>query len=89
MGRRATPKKKGTPARPARALVSLSSDWYWELDAELRFTRIEAHHRTPSEQARLEEVLGKRRWETGFEAEDGWDAHRSGRYACQWLQCWL
>src|SRR5688572_26103196 len=76
MGRRATPKKQGTPARPAHALVSLSSDWYWELDAELRFTRIEAHHRTPSEQARLEEVLGKRRWETGFEAEDGWDEHR-------------
>src|SRR5688572_3760565 len=76
MGRRATPKKQGTPARPAHALVSLSSDWYWELDAELRFTRIEAHNRTPTEQARLEEVLGKRRWETGFEAEDGWDAHR-------------
>jgi len=80
MGRRATPKKRGTPARPARALVSplvnLSSDWYWELDAELRFTRIEAHNRTRSEQARLEEVLGKRRWETGFEAEDGWDEHR-------------
>jgi diguanylate cyclase (GGDEF)-like protein/PAS domain S-box-containing protein len=76
MGRRATPKKKGAPARPARALVSLSSDWYWEIDAELCFTRIEAHNRTPSEQARLQEVLGKRRWETGFEAEDGWDEHR-------------
>ena len=77
MGRRkVTSRKKRAPARPARALVSLSSDWYWELDEHLRFTRIEAHNRTPSEQARLEEVLGKRRWETGFEAEDGWEAHR-------------
>ena len=76
MGRKATTSKRSGPARPARALVSLSSDWYWELDAELRFTRIEAHNRTPAEQARLEEVLGKRRWETGFEAEDGWGAHR-------------
>jgi diguanylate cyclase (GGDEF)-like protein len=76
MARRGTTKKKAAPAKPARALVSLSSDWYWELDAELRFTRIEAHNRTPLEQARLDEVLGKKRWETGFEAEDGWDTHR-------------
>ena len=76
MGRRGATKKGARPAKPARALVSLSSDWYWELDAELRFTRIEAHNRTPVEQARLDEVIGKRRWETGFEAEDGWDAHR-------------
>ncbi|MGQ0547218.1 MAG: diguanylate cyclase domain-containing protein, partial [Betaproteobacteria bacterium] len=76
MGRKATTKKRRSPARPVRALVNLSSDWYWELDAELRFKRIVAHNRTPSEQARLDEVLGKRRWETGFEAEDGWDEHR-------------
>jgi diguanylate cyclase (GGDEF)-like protein/PAS domain S-box-containing protein len=76
MGRRAVKKRKVSPARPARALINLSSDWYWELDADLRFKRIVAHNRTPVEQARLDEVIGKRRWETGFEAEDGWDAHR-------------
>ncbi|MDF3010103.1 MAG: domain S-box protein [Burkholderiales bacterium] len=76
MGRSAIRKRKVTRARPVRALINLSSDWYWELDAALRFTRIVAHNRTPVEQARLDEVIGKRRWETGFEAEDGWDAHR-------------
>jgi diguanylate cyclase (GGDEF)-like protein/PAS domain S-box-containing protein len=76
MGRSAIKKRKVSPARPARALINLSSDWYWELDAALRFTRIVAHNRTPAEQARLDEVIGKRRWETGFEAEGGWDAHR-------------
>jgi diguanylate cyclase (GGDEF)-like protein/PAS domain S-box-containing protein len=76
MGRSAMKKRKVSPAKPARALINLSSDWYWELDAALRFTRIVAHNRTPAEQARLDEVIGKRRWETGFEAEGGWDAHR-------------
>ena len=61
MGRRVIKKRKVGPARPVGALINLSSDWYWELDAELRFTRIEAHNRTPLEQARLDEVLGKRR----------------------------
>lgn len=76
MGRSAIRRRKVSPARPAHALINLSSDWYWELDAALRFTRIVAHNRTPAEQARLDEVIGKRRWETGFEAEGGWDAHR-------------
>jgi len=73
--RRRTPSR--VPAAPASALVNLSSDWYWETDTAMRFTRIVAHNRTPAEQARLDEVLGKTRWETGFEAEDGWDAHRA------------
>jgi len=77
MGRSGTRKRKVSRAKPVRALINLSSDWYWELDAQLRFTRIVAHNRTPVEQARLDEVIGKRRWETGFEAEDGWDAHRN------------
>ena len=74
--RRGGARRRG-PAGRADTLVSLSSDWHWELDEHLRFTRIEAHNRTPAEQARLDDVLGKRRWETGFEAEDGWDAHRA------------
>ncbi|HZM37400.1 MAG TPA: diguanylate cyclase [Burkholderiales bacterium] len=73
--RRRTPVR--TPASPARALLSLSSDWYWETDTAMRFTRIMAHNRTRAEQARLEELLGKTRWGTGFEAEDGWEAHRA------------
>ena len=80
MGRKRATKTRVRRTRPAlgrvNPLVNLSSDWYWELDAELRFTRIEAHNRSPAELARVTSVLGKRRWETGFEAEDGWDAHR-------------
>ena len=46
-----------------RALTTLSSDWYWEHDAEQRFTRISEHvqDRTgivPSA------IIGKTRWET-------------------------
>ena len=46
-----------------RSLTELSSDWYWEMDAELRFTYV-------SEGIRKvrgigpETLLGKRRWET-------------------------
>jgi diguanylate cyclase (GGDEF)-like protein/PAS domain S-box-containing protein len=80
MGRKRTAKTRVRRTRPALArvnpLVNLSSDWYWELDAELRFTHIDAYNRTPAELARVTSVLGKRRWETGFEAEDGWEAHR-------------
>jgi diguanylate cyclase (GGDEF)-like protein/PAS domain S-box-containing protein len=66
-----------SPASPASALVNLSSDWYWETDAAMRFTRIVAHNRTPAERARLDDALGKTRWEAGFETEGGWDAHRA------------
>ncbi|MEO7031897.1 MAG: PAS domain S-box protein, partial [Herbaspirillum sp.] len=31
-----------------RALTNLSSDWYWEMDAELRYTRMESRHWTAS-----------------------------------------
>ena len=59
-----------------RALTNLSSDWYWEQDAELRFTRMESRHANKDEIKHM--LLGKRAWETGFEIqhEGGWDAHR-------------
>ena len=61
-----------------RALTDLSSDWYWEIDAEFRFTRIEGRHVEGGESVAGENVLGKRRWETGLDIEDlrGWEAHR-------------
>lgn len=61
-----------------RRLVSLSSDWYWEQDAEFRFTRIsgsifEKHN------IDLSNTLGKRRWEDasvrGVSPEQ-WRTHR-------------
>ena len=61
-----------------RSLVELSSDWYWEQDAELRFTRLDgpiAEHfgGDPSP------ALGKRRWEIeGLTPLSGsWEAHRA------------
>jgi diguanylate cyclase (GGDEF)-like protein/PAS domain S-box-containing protein len=72
---------KGTkgPARgTARGVVpNLSSDWYWEQDAELRFTRVQVRGGDPAEQALAEKIVGKKRWETGVQIEGGWDEHRA------------
>jgi diguanylate cyclase (GGDEF)-like protein/PAS domain S-box-containing protein len=58
-----------------RSLTELSSDWYWEQDAEFRFTRLEGQAVINGETA-SEGYLGKTRWEVGLEPEGGWDAHR-------------
>jgi diguanylate cyclase (GGDEF)-like protein/PAS domain S-box-containing protein len=72
---------KGTrrPARgTARGVVpNLSSDWYWEQDAELRFTRVHVRSGAPVEQALAERIIGRKRWETGVQIEGGWDEHRA------------
>lgn len=60
-----------------RNLTELSSDWYWEQDAEFRFTRLEGRTVMGGENATPESYLGLTRWECGLEAEDGWDAHRA------------
>jgi PAS domain S-box-containing protein len=59
-----------------RRLTALSSDWYWELDAEYRFTAITGRERRESMDR--DSVLGSRRWEreelrpVGFT----WDEHK-------------
>ena len=72
-------KRPATPRRAAQRSIfhDLPADWYWEQDAELRFTRIEARSGGPAEQALVRQQLGKRRWETGIEIEGGWEEHRS------------
>ena len=60
-----------------RSLTSLSSDWYWEQDAQLRFTKFEGRGAGDYDPARA--VLGKRFWELEGvvrESLDG-DAHRA------------
>jgi len=59
-----------------RALTHLSSDWYWEQDAEFRITRMESRHMRLNQ--RGHPLIGKRTWETEFEIQTpgGWDAHR-------------
>jgi diguanylate cyclase (GGDEF)-like protein/PAS domain S-box-containing protein len=58
-----------------RSLTALSSDWYWEQDAEFRFVRFDGAIGFKTGEV----SLGKTRWELGAinlsEAE--WDAHRA------------
>ncbi|MCZ7562658.1 MAG: EAL domain-containing protein [Burkholderiales bacterium] len=60
-----------------RHLTALASDWYWEQDAEFRFTLVSdsaqaAGRRSPSGE------IGKTRWEVPNAAsEDTWQAHRA------------
>src|SRR5581483_1094490 len=61
-----------------RDLTELSSDWYWEQDADFRFTLMSGGE--PGKTGRnLEETLGKTRWELEGIAisEEEWAAHRS------------
>jgi diguanylate cyclase (GGDEF)-like protein len=62
-----------------RSLTELSSDWYWEQDAEFRFTRLEGRHVEGGESVAGESSLGKTRWETGLQVdgEGGWQGHRA------------
>src|SRR3990170_3779123 len=69
--------RRREPAAGAPALLGLTSDWYWEQDAELRFTRVEVRNDDAAEQERAQRLLGKMRGETGIEIEGGWDAHRA------------
>ncbi len=60
-----------------RALTSLSSDWYWETDAELRFTYVsEGYRRVRGRDPAT--LVGKRRWELGPTTEpEAMDKHRA------------
>jgi diguanylate cyclase (GGDEF)-like protein/PAS domain S-box-containing protein len=61
-----------------RALTELSSDWFWEMDASLRFTSIRrgAHG---AFNLNDEEVIGKTRWETPGELIQPatWEEHKA------------
>jgi diguanylate cyclase (GGDEF)-like protein/PAS domain S-box-containing protein len=60
-----------------RSLTDLSSDWYWEQDAEHRFTRLEGRHVAGGDRLLLDQLIGTRRWESGgLEIEGGWQAHQ-------------
>jgi PAS domain S-box-containing protein len=61
-----------------RSLAAMSSDWYWEQDAELRFRSVSEVFFQRSRLSRTE-VLGKRRWELAGSSplNTTWDAHRA------------
>ena len=57
-------------------LAEMSSDWYWEQDAEFRFTSITSR---PNNLLDFKSLIGKKRWElpsAGITAER-WNAHRA------------
>ena len=54
-----------------RSLTALSSDWFWEQDAQGRFTRLEGRH-VFGEEGTFAEELGRTWSELGFEADEGW-----------------
>jgi diguanylate cyclase (GGDEF)-like protein len=60
-----------------RALTALSSDWYWEQDAQFRFILMESRHMNKN--AIQESMLGRRSWECGYELQSagGWEAHQA------------
>ncbi len=66
-----------------RSLTELSSDWYWEQDAEFRFTRLEGRSVVNGENTAPESFLGLTRWNCGLEAEGGWELHRALLFAHQ------
>src|SRR6266850_1648836 len=64
-------------AARSRRLADLSSDWYWETDANHCFTRLEGRYVAGDDQDLQRRLIGLRRWESGLEIEGGWDAHRA------------
>jgi len=71
----ATPRKR---TGVGRVRGHLSPDWYWEQDAQFRFTRVELREGAEeAERKRAQHLIGKMRWETGVQIEGGWDAHRA------------
>jgi len=63
-----------------RALTELSSDWYWEMDSDFRFTRIEYGATGPrSGLMPSEELIGRQRWEleVALVQPASWDEHRA------------
>jgi diguanylate cyclase (GGDEF)-like protein/PAS domain S-box-containing protein len=60
-----------------QCVIALSSDYYWEQDAHLRFTLLRHRHESVLERA-PHLFLGKTRWELGGTPINGnWDAHRA------------
>ncbi|OGA19948.1 MAG: hypothetical protein A3I01_02720 [Betaproteobacteria bacterium RIFCSPLOWO2_02_FULL_65_24] len=63
-----------------RSLTEMSSDFYWESDAEHRITQLSSGGRGDAAQVLPHgPVLGKRRWQAPYLTPDeaGWEAHRA------------
>ena len=61
-----------------KSLTELSSDWYWEQDAQYRFTRFDGRYVERSRGA-FERLVGSRPWECGLENAPGREIEKSHR----------
>lgn len=79
--RRAQDNLQASEAR-FRALTDLSSDWYWEQDAQFRFVRIDGNM-SGRDGLGDDALIGKTRWESGIEGVSAseWAKHRADLYA--------
>ncbi len=70
-----------------RSLSSLSSDWYWEQDAEFRFVRIDAEP-VYAERLGFHAALGRTRWDVGLwqVSPAQWTEHMRVLYAHETFQ---
>lgn len=70
-----------------RALIELSSDWYWEMDESLRFTALRLG-RNGRLMVPVADVLGKHRWDLPGELvqPSTWDEHKAALEARQPFQ---
>ncbi len=70
-----------------RALTQISSDWFWEMDREHRFTYLSLET-TPDFNTKRAEVIGKTRWELLPEAMSlqEWEVHKQTLAARQPFQ---
>jgi diguanylate cyclase (GGDEF)-like protein/PAS domain S-box-containing protein len=61
-----------------RSLSALSSDWYWEQDAQFRFVRVHGEGPEGMELA-PEAAMGRTRWDSGAQGVSAaqWDAHKA------------
>ncbi|CAG1009581.1 two-component system, LuxR family, sensor histidine kinase DctS [Burkholderiales bacterium] len=62
-----------------RSLVELSSDWYWQQDAEFRFIEFSGAPAGPAGRYVNASLLGRRRWEGGafICADEVWAVHQA------------
>jgi PAS domain S-box-containing protein len=67
-----------------RDLIELSTDWYWEQDADLRFSMVSEGVHSKGGLVPTS-VLGKRRWELPIVSisEEQWQAHRALLARCE------
>jgi len=60
-----------------RDFAEASSDWFWEMDADLRYTYISPHFEQKTG-TKTEDVIGTKRWHNSPEEQDkkAWEAHK-------------